>query len=95
VSAGPPEELIKRLVLPSMRTFSVYVPGSMRIVSPEPALFTAACIEFVLLAWITAAAPTQELSVSMRVANIKILILCILIPPYNRRNFSEILPIID
>lgn len=50
VLAGPSEDLINRLFLPLMITFSVYVPGSTIIVSPSAALFTAACIEFVAVA---------------------------------------------
>ena len=77
VLAGPAEDLINRFSLPLMAIFSVYVPESTIIVSPSAALPIADCIDCPEWTTISAAAPTQEHSVSMRVARIKILILFI------------------
>lgn len=95
VLAGSSEDLINRSNFWKISTFSEYVPGSTIIVSPVFALFTADCIDCPEWTTISVAAPTQENSVIMRVASIKILILFIWIPPFNRRNFSEILPTIS
>jgi hypothetical protein len=90
VSSGFPDcDLIVRLPL-VMLIFSVYVPAFKVIVSPELALFTAACIEFPGWTIISAADPLPEINTKIRkIPSRMTSLFLITIPPSIQEIWSE------